>query len=69
MVEDLFTHPSFRGRGIATAMIARAIEHVRSQGAEEILIGALATDPPKRLYASLGFAPVCVTREYIRHGR
>jgi GNAT superfamily N-acetyltransferase len=65
MIGDLFTLPSFRGRGIATTIIARAIAYVRGQGAVEIPIGALATDPPKRLYASLGFAPVCVTREYI----
>ena len=67
MVEDLFTLPDFRKRGIATAIIARAISHVRGQGAEQILIGALATEPPKRLYAALGFSPVCVTREYIKH--
>jgi GNAT superfamily N-acetyltransferase len=67
MVEDLFTLPAFRKRGIATAIIARAITHVRQQGADQILIGAHATEPPKRLYAALGFAPVCVTREYIKH--
>jgi GNAT superfamily N-acetyltransferase len=67
MVEDLFTLPAFRQRGIATAIIARAITHVRQQGAEQILIGAHATEPPKRLYAALGFAPVCITREYIKH--
>ena len=58
---------SFRKRGIATEMIARAISQVRSQGAEQILIGALATEPPKRLSATLGFSPVCVTREYLKH--
>ena len=67
MVEDLFTLPNFRKRGIATAVIARATAHARSQGAEQILIGALATEAPKRLYAALGFFPVCVTREYIKH--
>jgi len=67
MVEDLFTLPDFRKRGIATALIACAVSHVRKQGAEHILIGALATEPPKRLYAALGFLPVCVTREYIKH--
>ena len=67
MVEDLFTLPDFRKRGIATAIIARAISHVRAQEAEQILIGVLATEPPKRLYAALGFSPVCVTREYIKH--
>jgi hypothetical protein len=53
--------------GIATAIIARAITHVRQQGADQILIGAHVTAPPKRLYAALGFAPVCITREYIKH--
>jgi len=53
--------------GIATAIMARAITHVRQQGAAQILIGAHTTEPPKRLYAALGFAPVCVTREYIKH--
>ena len=67
MVEDLFTLPAFRKRGIATAIIAWAITHVRQQGADQSLIGAHATAPPKRLYVALGFAPVCVTREYIKH--
>ena len=67
MVEDLFTLPDFRKRSIATAIIARAISHVRKQGADQILIGTLATEAPKRLYAALGFVPVCVTREYIKH--
>lgn len=43
-----------------------ALVHVRGQGAGEILIGALATDPPTRLYAGLGFVPVCLTREYLK---
>lgn len=67
MVEDLFTLPSFRRRGIATAIIATAVNQARARGADTILIGALASEPPKHLYAALGFAPVCVTREYIRH--
>ncbi len=67
MIEDLFTLPDFRKRGISTAIIARALSHLRAQGAEQILIGALTTEPPKRLYAALGFLPICVTREYIKH--
>lgn len=67
MVEDLFTLPGFRKRGIATAIIDRAISHVRNQGAEQVLIGALATEAPKRLYVALGFVPVSVIREYIKH--
>lgn len=67
MVEDLFTLPTRRKRGFATAVIARAIQHVHSQGADHIMIGAHATDTPKRLYVRLGFTPVCLTREYIKH--
>ncbi len=67
MVEDLFTLPTHRRQGIATAVIARAVQHVRSQGANAVMIGAHATDTPKRLYVRLGFAPVCLTREYIKH--
>jgi GNAT superfamily N-acetyltransferase len=66
MVEDLFTLPAFRRRGVATAIIARAVAHVRDHGADAVLIGSHATEPPKRLYAALGFLPVCVTREYIK---
>jgi GNAT superfamily N-acetyltransferase len=69
MVEDLFTLPAFRRRGIATAIIAQAVSHVRSRGAEHVLIGAHATEAPKRLYASLGFKPVCVTRDYFKSTR
>jgi GNAT superfamily N-acetyltransferase len=67
MVEDLFTLPAFRRRGIASAIIAHAVDHVRARGAADVLIGAHVGDAPKHLYAGLGFAPVCVTREYIAH--
>jgi GNAT superfamily N-acetyltransferase len=67
MVEDLFTLPAFRHRGLATAIIARAIEHARGQGAGPIFIGARVMEAPKRLYAALGFEPVCLTRGYIKH--
>ena len=65
MVEDLFTLPARRRRGVATAIIARAVADLRRRGAGPVLIGAHAGEPPKRLYAALGFAPVCVTREYV----
>jgi len=44
----------------------RAAQHVREQGADCVMIGAHATEPPKHLYAALGFTPVCVTREYLK---
>jgi GNAT superfamily N-acetyltransferase len=67
MVEDLFTLPTHRRRGIASAIIARAVADLRRRGAGPILIGAHAGEEPKRLYAGLGFAPLCITRQYIVH--
>jgi GNAT superfamily N-acetyltransferase len=66
MVEDLFTHPDFRGRGVARALIAACVADARARGAGPVLIGARLNDTPKRLYAALGFRPLCVRRAYLR---
>jgi GNAT superfamily N-acetyltransferase len=60
-VEDLFTHPDFRHRGIATALIAHCIGDARARGAGPVLIGALPNDTPMHMYAAMGFRPFCVT--------
>lgn len=67
MVEDLFTLPQFRKRGIASAVIAHCVNYCRSRGATQVLIGSHANEPPKHLYRRLGFEPVCLTRDYIKH--
>ena len=66
MVEDIYTRPSFRKRGIATAVIARAVDFAREQGAEDVLIGTEAAGTPKHLYAALGFRPACLTRRFMK---
>ena len=66
MIEDLFTLPAFRRRGIATSLVSECVEHLRRASCEEILIGSLATEPPKALYRKLGFQPVCVTRSFLK---
>ncbi|WP_273187640.1 GNAT family N-acetyltransferase [Hyphomonas adhaerens] len=66
MVEDLFTLPSFRRQGVATALISACVEHLRQNACEDILIGSLATEPPKALYRKIGFQPVCVTRSFLK---
>jgi GNAT superfamily N-acetyltransferase len=65
-VEDLFTAPEHRRKGIATALIAHAVDDARQRGAGPVLIGAEPGDTPKAMYAALGFAPVCVLRSYTR---
>jgi GNAT superfamily N-acetyltransferase len=65
-VEDLFTHPSYRDRGLATALIHRCVAACRENGAGPVVIVADPTDTPKRLYARLGFRPVAVTAHYLK---
>jgi GNAT superfamily N-acetyltransferase len=60
-VEDLFTHPELRHRGIASALIAYCVRDARERGAGPVLIGALPNDTPMRMYAAMGFRPFCVT--------
>lgn len=66
MVEDLFTLPQFRKRGIASAVIAHCVDYCRRRGSDQVLIGSHANEPPKHLYRRLGFEPVCLTRDYIK---
>jgi GNAT superfamily N-acetyltransferase len=66
MIEDLFTLQAARRRGIATAMIATFADRLRALGCHTIFLGALATEPPKHLYARLGFHPVALARSWVK---
>ena len=63
-VEDLFTHPDFRHRGLATALIHRCVADCRERGAGPIFLGADPSDTPKQMYAALGFHPIAFGRDY-----
>jgi GNAT superfamily N-acetyltransferase len=65
IVEDLFTLPAYRKRGLATAIVAHVVAHARARGMGPMLIGAVGDELPKALYASLGFVPQCLTRQYL----
>jgi GNAT superfamily N-acetyltransferase len=69
IIEDLFTLPSARRQGIATAMIAAFCDRLRAAGSHTIFLGALATEPPKRLYRRLGFHPVGLARSWVKDVR
>jgi GNAT superfamily N-acetyltransferase len=64
LVEDLFTHPDFRHRGLATALIYHCVADCRARGAEAVAIVADADDSAKQMYAAMGFRPVAVVRSY-----
>lgn len=66
MIEDLFTLPTYRRRGIASGMIAAFANDLRSRGATCVFLGAMAGEPARLLYAKLGFRPVMLTRCWVR---
>ena len=66
VVEDLFTDPDYRHRGIATALISHGIADARARGAGSVIISADPSDTPMRMYAALGFRPILVVRHYVR---
>lgn len=63
-LEDLFTHPDFRHRGLATALIHRCVADCRQHGAGPVMLLCDATDTPKHMYAAMGFRPIAIKRGY-----
>lgn len=62
LVEDLFVRAEHRGRGVARALIHRAVADTRARGAGPVVIGALVDDTPKQLYRRIGFTPLLLRR-------
>lgn len=65
-VEDLFTLPKHRNRGIAKALIHHCVAEARARGAGPVVIAADPTDTPKHIYAGMGWRPVAVVSHYIK---
>ena len=66
MIDDLFTLPAWRRRGIASSMIAQFTAALEAQGCAGVFLGALVGEQARRLYAKLGFRPVMLTRCWVR---
>jgi ribosomal protein S18 acetylase RimI-like enzyme len=67
-LEDLATAPAHRGRGHATAVVLRALEAARADGAGFVFLVADEEDWPKELYAKLGFDPAGRFSKFLRLG-
>jgi ribosomal protein S18 acetylase RimI-like enzyme len=57
-IEDVATVEEHRGKGYATAVVLRAIEEGRREGADLVFLVADGEDWPRHLYARLGFDEV-----------
>jgi len=63
-VEDLFVHPAYRRRGIATALLRACVSLARQRGAGAVVIVMDPSNTARELYAGLGWEPIAVCRQY-----
>lgn len=66
MIEDVFTLPSYRRRGIGSTIVANLASDLLEQGCDCVFLGALAGGRAHRLYAQLGFRPLFLSRCWVR---
>jgi GNAT superfamily N-acetyltransferase len=57
-VEDVYTAPEYRGKGLASALVTHAVSVAQQAGHDVVFILADDDDWPKHLYARLGFTPM-----------
>jgi GNAT superfamily N-acetyltransferase len=65
-VESVQTLEAYRGRGYASATVAKAVQEAEATGHELVFLLANEEDWPKDLYAKLGFETVGRVWEFVR---
>lgn len=65
-IEDVSTLEEYRNRGLASAVILRAVEEAQAAGAEFVFLVADEDDWPKHLYERLGFDPIGRAFSFVR---
>ena len=68
-VEDVYTTPAARGRGLAAAAVAAVLHASRAERHEAVFIPTDADEGASALYERLGFAPLCVEHVFSRQLR
>jgi GNAT superfamily N-acetyltransferase len=59
MVEDVYTTPSHRRRGLASALVRTAVANAYAAGAELVFLPTEHGGAAARLYGTLGFRELC----------
>jgi len=65
-IDNVNTLERFRGRGVARAVVGRAVQEGLDRGADLVFLIADDADWPKQLYAKLGFDPVSTYWQFTR---
>lgn len=64
-IEDVGTLEEYRGRGLATAVVLRALHEARAWGHDLVFLWADNADWPKEMYDKLGFDVACRTHDFL----
>jgi len=68
-VKDIAVHPGYRGDGIGSLLLTRALSEVVFQGADSVKLEVReGNDGAKRLYRTFGFAALRRVRGYYEDG-
>ncbi|HET9476437.1 MAG TPA: GNAT family N-acetyltransferase, partial [Dehalococcoidia bacterium] len=65
-VEDLFTLPEYRHRGLATALVHRCVADCRERGGRRVVIACDPADTPRNMYRAMGFAPAAIAGHWLK---
>jgi GNAT superfamily N-acetyltransferase len=66
MLEDVYTTPAARGRGLATGVIAAVLHAARAERHDAVFVPTAAGGRAQQLYERLGFAPLTVQHRFVR---
>ena len=66
VLDFLYTHPHYRRRGLATALVHHCVADCRARGAGPVALETDPADTPRQMYAAMGFRPLSVSYEYLK---
>jgi GNAT superfamily N-acetyltransferase len=66
MLEDVYTTPAARGRGLSTSVIAAVLHAARAERHDAVFVPTDAGGKASALYERLGFAPLAVEHIFSR---
>jgi GNAT superfamily N-acetyltransferase len=66
LVEDVYTSPSARGRGLGAAVIHRLVWESRAGGHADTVLATPSAGPARALYERLGFTRLGVVHRFLR---
>ena len=66
VLDDLYTHPDYRRRGLATSLIHHCVANSRVRSAGPVVLEVEPGDGPEHMYAAMGFRPLSLSHEYLK---